>query len=369
MSVIIPTPRSISPEPSLDPDRFFNFQTPGAQEWWYFDAISDDGKDALVVIFFAGLPFDPSYGTSALKHLDNPEAHPAPHPLDHCGIAFSWYRPDGAHKPRKGRGNPGHRTQAYALNGHRRDAFDHEADPFRVAVAGSQVERDDDGYRIIIDAPDWDPSRKIAAELRFRPASGTESFEVDLGSDKAPHHWILAASDCRVEGTIAVDGPDGQQLEFKGRGYHDHNAGAEELSRAMTKWEWGRVHHEDRTEIYYIARPRTGPSRSLWLSCVDGKPTEIRDEPQISTLQPWKNWFFVPYHGSLTLADSDGRRLQRWNDHFVDSGPFYQRWLAEFRGPGFRSNCLGIAEQLDTAKLNHPLYNWMIPYRLKRPKG
>jgi carotenoid 1,2-hydratase len=369
VSVITPSPmpNSNASEAAPDPDRFLDLRAPGSQEWWYFDAISDDGRDALVVILFAGLPFDPKYGKAAIRHLNDPGSHPAPDPLDHCGVAISWYRPDGASVRRKGRGNPGTRAQAYALNAHGRDEFDHEASPFRIAVANSRIERDDDGYRVVVDAPDWDPSRRIAADLRFRPAAGTEPLEVELGGSDSPHRWMLAAADCRVEGTVSVSGPGGEAIEFRGRGYHDHNAGAEELSTAMTRWEWGRVHHEDRTEIYYIAEPKAGPKTSLWISCRDGKPEEVRDAPEIRVSQPWKTWFFVPYHGSMTLADGEGGTLQRWIDHIVDSGPFYQRWLAEFRGPGSRSNRLGIAEQLDTAKLNHPLYDWMVPYRLKRP--
>ncbi|RUL86095.1 hypothetical protein TsocGM_16895 [Tautonia sociabilis] len=360
---------SASPMPlALDPDRFFNLKTPGSQEWWYFDALSDDGQQALAATFYVGLPFDPEYGKAAKRHLRRPDRHSAPFPLDHCGLSFRWYRTDGASVPRRGRGNPGRRSQAYSLNSHRRDAFDHSASPFRISIAESRLERDQQGYRLVINAPDWDPRRRISAELRFRPAIGTEPFEIDLGGDGSAHHWILAASDCQVEGTIAIDGPWGGAAEFRGRGYHDHNAGAEALSSVMTRWEWGRVHHDDRTEIYSIAEPTRGPTQTLWLSCQNGKPVRICHQPARSMAQPWKNWFFMPYHGALTLTDDvDGQRLQRWNDHHLDSGPFYQRWLAEFRGPGFRSNRLGISELLDTRRLTHPLFNWMIPYRLRRP--
>ncbi len=70
----------------LDPDRFFDRTSPGAHEWWYFDAISDDGRDALVIVWYAGLPFDPSYGVATLRHLRNPSKYPQPQgarPLGH----------------------------------------------------------------------------------------------------------------------------------------------------------------------------------------------------------------------------------------------------------------------------------------------
>ncbi len=67
-------------QPRLDPDRYFDLKTPGAHEWWYFDAISADGRDVLVIIFYAGLPFDPSYGVAAIRHVRNPGKYPSPNP-------------------------------------------------------------------------------------------------------------------------------------------------------------------------------------------------------------------------------------------------------------------------------------------------
>ena len=32
-----------------------------AYEWWYFDAISDDGRDAVVIIFLDNFIFSPRY--------------------------------------------------------------------------------------------------------------------------------------------------------------------------------------------------------------------------------------------------------------------------------------------------------------------
>ncbi len=339
-----------------DPDRFFQYPTPGAQEWWYFDAISDDGRDALVLVWYAGLPFDPDYGVAALKHLANPAKFAAPHALDHCAVSVSWYR-DG-------------KTVAYALNGFRRGDFEQADEPFSVVIGGNRLARDSDGYELAIDTPAVDGKRQIQARLRFLPAPGTEPFERDLGSPDSPHVWILAAADCRVEGEISIGD---LRSKFRGRGYHDHNAGSEEISRAIRRWEWGRVHHGPLTEIYYRSEPYDGPSHALLITCRDGRPEKIREKPELAGVGRHRNVFGVKSDANLYLEDrlDDECLLQRFNRTCVDDGPFYRRWLALFArersvGPEF-VDALGISEVLDMRNLNRRLFNWMIPYRLKRP--
>jgi carotenoid 1,2-hydratase len=343
------------PATRLDPDRFFDRTSPGAHEWWYFDAISDDGRDALVIVWYAGLPFDPSFGVATLRHLKDPAKYPAPRALDHSAIGLSWYR-DG-------------RTMAYALNGHRAEAFRHRADPFAVEVATSRVVRDGRGYRLTVATPSVD-GKAIRAELRFRPADATEPFERDLGTPDAPHNWILAAADCRVEGRVAIGG---KEMAFDGRGYHDHNAGAEDLSIAMRRWEWGRVHHGRFTHIYYRSEPHRGPSQTLWIVCVDGGPRVVKEGQEFLANGPRRNVFGVRHHAGLRI--SDGRNhILRGSGRCVDDGPFYRRMLAPFESPVSDleenpfANVTGFAELLDARNLHKPWFNWMIPYRLKWPK-
>lgn len=337
---------------TADPDRFLNFPTPGAQEWWYFDAISDDGADALVIVWYAGLPFDPDYGVGTLRHLENPGNFEAPHPLDHCAIGISWYR--------------GGKTLAYALNGFRRGDFAHDSDPFAVRVAGNRLVREEGGYRLTLDTPAVVGKHRIRAELRFRPAPGCEPFERDLGSPGSAHLWILAAADCRVEGRIAVEGPKPQSLDFQGRGYHDHNAGSEEISVAMSRWHWGRAHLGDSTDIYYWAEPREGASRGLWITCRDGRPEVVRALTGLDESGRGRNVFGV--RDPKVLRATDGRdTLLRRSLATLDDGPFYRRHLSEVGRGGGRGGPVGISELLDTRNLHKPLFNWMIPYRLKRP--
>ena len=344
---------------TADPDRFFDRRTPGAHEWWYFDAISDDGRDVLVIVFYAGLPFDPSYGVPTLRHLKNPGKYPAPRALDHAAIGFSWHR-DG-------------KSMAYALNGFEAAEFRHRADPFAVEVATSRFERDGSGYRLTIATPCVD-RRPIFAEVRFLPAASTSPLELDLGRPGAPHDWLLAASDCRVEGRVSVADAS---LAFAGRGYHDHNAGAEEMSVAMSRWEWGRAHHGPFAEVYYESTPKSGVVQEVWITCRDGHPevvrmgdglgSSIRDRDVPSAAG--RNVFGLRHAKTLGYR-AGAESLRRTTGPCLDDGPFYRRWLADFEvegSPGDKDEARGIAELLETRNLHKAWFNWMIPYRLKWP--
>jgi carotenoid 1,2-hydratase len=338
----------------LDPDRWVKPTAPGAHEWWYFDAISDDGRDSLVVVWYSALPFDPEYGLASLRHIQNPVKHPKPDPLNHCAIGFSWYR-DG-------------KTVAYALNRFRNGQFSHTIDPqsgLNLAVHKNILTRTKDGsYKLVVDTPALSVgpgSKPIKAELSFKPASITDGWEKDLGTADHPHLWILAAPDCQVSGEIQVGK---KNLSFQGRGYHDHNAGGDELSRSFHKWHWGRFHQGATTKIYYICEPSPGLSEGLWLECDQGKVTQTEILERLDGTDPKRTVFGIRYQDQLHHEGSQ----TKWKlGKPVDQGPFYLRWVGQMdslEGEHGR----GICELLQADHLHQRWFNWMIPYRLKQPK-
>lgn len=337
-----------------DPDRYFRMTSPGSQEWWYFDALSEDGRDGLAIVWYAGLPFDPAYGVAALRHLRHPERCPAPDLLDHCAISVGVYR-DG-------------KLAAYALNAHRAGSFAHQADPFEVRVATSVLARDKSGYHLRVDTPEVDGRSRIEVDLHFKSAPGTQPFELDLGSPGSNHFWIAAAPDCTVSGRVARSGRHGFEIEYRGRGYHDHNAGSQEISRAIRRWTWGRVHDGETTAIYYIAEPMRGAKKSLGLVWREGRVVVRADDLAFEEAESRRTIFGLRYPGEMRWKVGDHAFRMRPR-HLVDSGPFYLRWIADFEAEQGGRTVLtqGFAELLDPRHLNRPYINWMIPYRLKRP--
>ena len=193
----------------------------------------------------------------------------------------------------------------------------------------------------------------------------------NLGSPEAPHDWILVAADNRVAGRVEFDGTGGRDLEFRGRGYHDHNAGSEELSLAMKRWEWGRVHDGPLTWVYYRSEPRHAPPQTLSILLREGRPAAVCEDALLVPLRHRRNAFGIRYASEFDLR-AEGSLLQVRHGPCVDNGPFYMRWLTEFvsdaEGKGRLGGITrGLSELLATGNLHRPWFNWMIPYRLKRP--
>src|SRR5215218_6606564 len=66
MAAIKPdVPEKFSFSSSVSDDVWHPKRGTQAYEWWYFDALSDNGKDALVIIFLDNFIFSPRYNKSA----------------------------------------------------------------------------------------------------------------------------------------------------------------------------------------------------------------------------------------------------------------------------------------------------------------
>src|SRR5215204_3806692 len=60
-----------------------------AYEWWYFDALSDDGRDAVVIIFLDNFIFSPRYNRAKAS---NPKSQTPDSKSTVPAVAFTYYR-------------------------------------------------------------------------------------------------------------------------------------------------------------------------------------------------------------------------------------------------------------------------------------
>src|ERR1700679_1548109 len=78
-------------------------KSPGAYEWWHFDAADEKTGTSFSLQFFAGNLFSPYYQDNLKTYwqktksplTDNvPAENLAPNPMDYCGVAFRIFHKD-----------------------------------------------------------------------------------------------------------------------------------------------------------------------------------------------------------------------------------------------------------------------------------
>ena len=176
---------------------------PGRFEWWYFDALLEDG--AYVAVLFFTKPF----------------AHPGP--ALQPAVSISIKRP-GKETVTK--------TLPFAAT-----TFAASEDSCNVTIGGNTFKGDLVTYRIHatvdgleVDAiltRDIDPLRLGTGHLLFENSTGEHYFG-----------WLAAVPKGRVEISYRVDT---DWARTTGVGYHDHNWGDIDMSHLIHNWYWGRA--------------------------------------------------------------------------------------------------------------------------------
>jgi len=185
----------------------------GTFEWWYFDAVLDDGS-TLVINFM-------------VKDLRSPRGvHQPPAPL----VTFELDRADGTHIERAARAARGDFTFA--------------TDRCDVHVGGNTFAGDLHSYRIHVDIDG------VAADVTLTgqvPAWRPETGHILFGDDERHYFaWLPAVPQGAVQATLTIDG---STQTVAGVGYHDHNWGNTAMMDLMHHWYWARAGVGDYTVI------------------------------------------------------------------------------------------------------------------------
>ncbi len=284
--------------------------TPGAYEWWYFDAVSDCGEWSLCCIWFLGNPFSPYYRLSALSVPANPYAHNA--------LFFALYRHGSLHAYHFTRFPP---SQISAT----------EAVPLCLEFGPNTVVMPNkDEWRLNFTDINGN-GRSLAASLTFAgpPLSGEVGKDAPMDTD---HSWLPIAPFCRVSGQITLreeHNPGAETISFAGTGYHDHNWGRLPFDASIRDWSWARAAlPRERSVILYHVRPHRGLPVSHLLLFEAGRLVHHNPWASVQLGKPAWNGFGTRYQSRLTTGGGDlhavfqfGRRL--------DSSPFYVRALCD----------------------------------------
>lgn len=286
-------------------------QQPGGYEWWYFDALSEDGNYSFVIIFYEGNPFSTRYNRALMKGQD-------PRPSHHPAISISvyeWGRPIyySFTEFEESDCRFGDSEPSVRMGPHRMTA---KEDP--------QVLR----YELQLEE-ELASGDRLKATIGFKsPKKETTPFAEPDG-DRAEHAWNLVQPRAEVQAEFSITAPnkDPREITFRGRGYHDHNGGSEPMRNEFTDWYWGRFHFEYATLVYYVMNRKPNKQYRAWLISNNNEAI-IESFNEITLGDRQLTLFGLKPARKISICSGDtGIRIQ--HGQVLDNGPFYQRYQSD----------------------------------------
>ncbi len=343
-------------------------QNAKAYEWWYFDALSDDGRDALVVIFLDNFIFSPRYNkktenrvspTAGEFRSNPPTALTDAAPTNIPAVAFTYYRD----------GKPVYRA-INEFNGDEFSASQNEPScrigenffKFESAPYGS-------GYFISI-------KTKLRKNVQLEAQLEWVAIESDFSPQKTvnqtdAHVWNLVVSRADVSGKISLKDEQGKELnvvQFRGTGYHDHNYDNRWLPETVRDWQWGRAHFSDATAVFYRYQECGAGSETTKLLTV--RHNELRErDAEYDEQHLTRDIFGIKYPQRLTFLTEDNLRLRVKQTKIIDASFFYLRFLSEMTltlRDGKPRKSIGITEYLNPKALKYRWLDWLVNMRIGR---
>lgn len=325
-----------------------------AFEWWYFDALSEDGRDAVVVIFLDNFIFSPRYNSPNRRNPNGAaEAQRIP------AIAFIYYR-DGKAVYRAvnefGQADfaAGLETPSCRIGA---NSFE-----FKYAPYGS-------GYFVSIDTK-LSRNRHLKAQFEWLSIESNFLPEKQI-SPHDSHIWNLVAPRSDVTGRITVSNVTGDEkdvIHFRGTGYHDHNSDNRWLPETVSDWQWGRAHFADSTAVFYRYKEfgQKEPVTKLF-TIMEGE-FHVRDSQYEEAIFK-RDKFGIKYPSRQSFVLQNNTRLRVKQKQIIDSSFFYLRFLSEMTltiRDGKPRKTLGITEYLAPKALKYGWLDWLVNMRIGR---
>jgi carotenoid 1,2-hydratase len=335
---------------SVEADVWHSEKPAGAYEWWYFDALADGGKEAIVITFLDNYVFSPRYN-SVKSGSEGRERYPA--------VSFVYYE--------------GGRPVYRCVNEFSAQSFSASEDAPACNIGESSFRFDTasygSGYLITINAT-ISNGRRIEATFEWL------SIEADLapGSfchETSAHCWNMVAPRSDVSGRINIYDRKGASIDvrhFRGTGYHDHSLDNRWLPRTVRDWQWGRCHFGDSTAVFYryCEIGDDTPTTKLYV-IRDG---EMRERDAGYTEQNYaRDKYGIRYPTRLRLISDDNLRLRVKPVKVIDSSFHYLRFLSEMTltlRDGKPRKTIGISEFLSPKTLKYRWLNWWTDLRIGR---
>jgi len=330
--------------------RWHDLRTPQGFERWHFDALSDDGREAVVVTFHDNYALSPRYFRSSKEMNGGQSGSTKKCPA----VSFSYWA----------EGNPILRSinefdpeEFKALDGSAGCSIGPSS--FRMASASYGS-----GFVLHIDLLTT-RKRRITAEFEWL---SVESDRKDNASENGKSRcWNMAVPRSDVSGRITLEDRRGhsQQLaHFRGTGSCDNFRSDHP---AAGSHYWGRGHFSDATVIFHYDVDRSiGGAAKLFLVS-DGNISQQSARVLSDKIQRSKYGAKVPRQLSLCCGDDTELSIEPVG--IIQKSPFETRVLSEMtltRDDGKTKKALGMAELVTPDLMRSRLLRWMADRRIGR---
>ncbi len=336
---------------SLKDGAWHDLAGPNAFESWHFDAVSDDGREALVVTFYDNYVLSPRFvansGTAADVVFSGRHRFPA--------VSFV-YSVNG--KP-----------ILHSVNEYVDGDFSSNAGGGCSIVGSSfRVERAEygSGYVVTIDLRTFG-GRRIRAELEWL------LIESDLTpplESRSAAVWNVVAPRADVSGKITLIGRRGKtrkMVQFRGTGYHDQVTSCNVHYRNLDSRMWGRAHFTDSTVVFERhggVRDRAAPGKFYLI-----REGEINESEAVCDGSEYRRdrWgLMIP--GQMTFETGE-IKISVTPVTAFRSGFSEVKMLSEISldlNDGKVRKATGITEFVDPRRLKNPFVRWMSDLRIGR---
>ena len=340
---------------SITADVWHPQKDPKAYEWWYFDALSDDGNEAIVIVFLDNFIYSPRYNAVEKSNGSPNAAENRRFPA----VSISYY---SGGKPVYGAVNEYMAGEFTASENSPEGSIGKSSFRYESASYGS-------GYVVEIDVP-LSRSRRLQANFEWL------SIESDFESapfcyKDSSHCWNMVAPRSDVTGKITVTDSRGRKSDvrtFRGTGYHDHNLDNRWLAKTVRDWHWGRAHFADCTAVFYRYCEIGDNSPSTKLFVIRDGELQTR-EVQYEEQNYVRDKFGIRYPTKLKLVSEDGTQLDSKPLKVIDSSLYYLRFLSSITltlADGKQHHTKGITEVIAPKALKHRWLNRLSDLRTGR---
>jgi carotenoid 1,2-hydratase len=336
-------------------------KSPGAYEWWHFDATDEKTDTSFSLEFFAGNLFSAYYQDSLKTYWQKTKSpltitgataakNITPNPMDYCGVAFRIFHQDNL---------VGESLEEFS------GKFLKASDRFSAVKLGpSRFNWDEGGnpasYVITVQSPLRNAKGYLRARLFFTPLVN-EIPSLPPPEIPSTHTWVLAAPLCHVEGTLQwcdASGDVKKEEGFVGKGYHDHHWGTVPLDRFVKSWYWGRAFIGEKTFIYSAQTPINENEKveSVVLALEKGEFASINRTSEAQLGGQRRNFFWLPYAEKLSFTNLSQLRIN--HNLILSDGPVSLIFKdnIESKTSGIAIKGSGISNYLYTPRLSNRFF-------------